>query len=210
MLCFDSDLLPSPAPTARMAGPQSSQPSSRQSRYESPPPSPHRLGRGGQRPPSFHSHDTHDPTPRYDGSHYDEDDFSDINVDDGAPDAAYRAVGHAPSEMRSFGDEDGEEVIREGTPGYALDENGRPVDYHAADDSFEDEKHDLSYDGEDWVAQEQANLRSEKEDYDDDLEKSPAISFAGGFGAPPEVSHAYSDRDAALARTWARYEASAG
>ncbi|KAL8292822.1 hypothetical protein RQP46_000516 [Phenoliferia psychrophenolica] len=166
---------------------------SRHPRYGSPPPSSHRSHltnpfddqQDGPRPPSFHSHEDGHTAPRYDHAQgYDPDDYSDINVDDDVPDSAYRP---APMEMPSyqFGDADGEEeVIREGTPGYVLDEDGRP---YSAVDGDEDEKHDLSYDGEDWVAQEQANLRDEKADYDDP-EKSPAISFAGGFGAPPETA----------------------
>ncbi|KAK4700717.1 chitin synthase, partial [Phenoliferia sp. Uapishka_3] len=147
------------------------------------------------RPPSFHS--THDPVPRYDPPrpYYDNDDsdsdvFSSINVDGDAPTINFIP---APADMPSYSFSedhgDSEEVIRVGTPGYHLGEDGKPINYEGKTD-WEDEKNDVSFDGEDWVAQKEANEKSERagERGEEDPEKSPAISFIGGFGEPPAVS----------------------
>lgn len=132
-----------------------------------------------------------EPTPLYrrGGFEYREDTFGDIDLE-----AEDLQLGYTPAgaDIPTYGAvEQEEDIVRMGTPGYAIGEDGIPVDYPTASDVEDDEKNagDFSFDGEEFLQREKERAREDRGGELDEEKgaNSPAISFAGNFGAPPEV-----------------------
>ncbi|KAM0756035.1 hypothetical protein T439DRAFT_320725 [Meredithblackwellia eburnea MCA 4105] len=147
-------------------------------------------------PPAFD-----EPAPLYARGDPRYDSYGDINIDDDDHHPPYTAThahggggGGGARQVDQFSDRDNEEdldmeadgdgsIIRVGTPGFALDHEGQPLNYYPRDG--DDEKGEISFDGDEW--QEKQRLDEEKRQYDleHDL-NSPVLSYEGVYGeAPP-------------------------